>query len=140
MRLTRREALVLGLGAALAPVAARARVRGRVLMRMDGYLGPPLAGRHEQADLVFRVADKDYRFQVTKAVMLSGGGMPSDVFSRLAPYKPSLVLRGPAELLSRFVGAAPDGHLSVSGQLTAGSRNFLVSAVEPAAAPVEKAP
>ena len=138
--MTRRQVLVLGLGAALAPVAARARVRGRALMRMDGYLGPPPAGKREQADLVLRVADKDYRFQVTKAVMLSGNALPADVFNRLAPYKPSLILRGPAELLARFTAAAPDGHLSVSGQLIAGSRNFLVSAVEVAGAPPAKAP
>jgi hypothetical protein len=138
--MTRRQVLVLGLGAALAPVAARARVRGRVRMRMDGYLGPPPAGRHEQADLTLRVADKDYRFQVTKAVILSGTGLASDVFDRLAPYKPSLILRGPAELLSRFTGAAPDGHVSLSGELIPGSRNFLVGAVEPASAPVAKAP
>src|SRR5262245_53401524 len=106
---------------------------GRVVMksvrlRMEGYVGAPPEGRKEQADLILRVDDADRRFQVTKATVLSGDRLASDVFDQVAPYKPNFVVRGPKELLARLKDATPGTPLVVTGQVMGRSRDFMVAA------------
>src|SRR5215475_1046932 len=65
-------------------------------LRMDGYVGPPSAeGRRAMANLLIRSGKKDVRFQVTAATVLSGGMLASQIFSRVRPYRPNFIFRGP---------------------------------------------
>jgi len=111
--------------------AAAFRVPENLRLRMEGYVGPPAAGRSEAADLTLRVGDVDRRFQVTKARVLIGDVQASEVFDAVRPYRPSFVLRGPRELLDRIAGATPGTRLVVSGEVVGGpSRDFLVAGVD----------
>jgi hypothetical protein len=131
MRADRRGAVVLLACAALAPRAVGARIRRNIRLRMEGYLGPPPAGRSEQADLTLRAGGADHRFQVTKATVLSGNALAADVFDRVRPYEPNFNLRGPKELLDRVAKASPGARLVLSGTWIGGAtRDFLLASVE----------
>ena len=132
-----RRAVVVGVlvGLMLGAQATSARLAARMVrLRMEGYVGPPPEGRREEADLTLRVDKTDQRFQVTKATLLSGG-LASNVFDRVAPYKPSFVLRGPPELLSRVGDAMPGTRLIIVGQWRAGARDLMVGSIEPGSSP-----
>jgi hypothetical protein len=131
VRSDRRDVVVLLVCAALAPRAAVGSLRRNVRLRMEGYVGPPPAGRTEQADLTLGAGGRDLRFQVTKATVLSGNLMAADFFDAVRPYRPNFNLRGPRELLDRFVGATPGTRLVISGQWVGGAaRDFLLASVE----------
>jgi hypothetical protein len=131
---TRRRLLLLFVLCALVPAPAAAAPR-HVRLRIDGYLGAPPEGKREDADLTLRVGATDYRFQVTHAIVLSGGGFAADVFERRRPYKPTFLLRGPKELLERFTNAKSAARLRIIGMWLAGQPDFLVASVEPLAEP-----
>jgi len=100
-------------------------------LRMDGYVGPPHEGRTEQADLTLRCGSTDIRFQVTDALVLSGGGLASRVFERVRPYKPNFFLRGPEESLKPICHAAAGTSWRLVGNWRAGTRDFFVALAEP---------
>ena len=128
----RRATGVLLLGLAALPHAAAGRMAvPNVRLRMEGYVGPPPEGRREMADLILQVDKANLRFQVTKATVLSGDRLASNVFDRVAPYKPNFILRGPKELLARVKDAPPRAPLVITGQWITRSRDFMVAAVEP---------
>jgi hypothetical protein len=130
--LIRRSALLLLTCLVLVPQGIEARgVRRAVMLRMEGYFGPPPEGRREEADLVLRIGDADRPFQVTRARIVSGDGLASQVFDRVAPYKPSFIVRGPEELLKRLREAPQGARLAVTAQWIAASRNLLVGSVDP---------
>ena len=81
-----------------------------------------------------RVGKSDLRFQVTKATMLSGG-LASDVFQRVEPYKPNFTLRGPKELLARVTATPPGKRIVILAQGRYGTRDLLVGSVEGDAPP-----
>ena len=118
--------------AVLVPSAAAARRAGPRLygLRLDGYVGPPPEGRREMADLRMRASGKDVRFQVTAATVLSGKLLPANVFSRVRPYRPNFILRGPQELLARVADAEPGARLRIMGKWRPGSQDLLVSSIE----------
>jgi hypothetical protein len=98
---------------------------------MEGYVGPPPSGRTEEADLTRRAGDTDRRFQVTKATVLTGNALASDVFDRVRPYTPNFNLRGPRELVDRVAKASPGTRLVIAGQwIGGGARDFLLASVE----------
>jgi hypothetical protein len=99
-------------------------------LRMDGYVGPPPEGRRERADLRLRAGDKEVRFQVTAATVLSGDVTASTIFSRVRPYRPNFILRGKQALLGQVEDAAPGTRLRILGGWRPGSRDLLVSSIE----------
>ncbi len=117
---------------ALLPGAvAHARTGPRLLtLRLDGYVGDPPQGRREQADLRIRAGEKDLRFQVTGATVLSGDMLPSAIFSRVRPYRPNFILRGKQEPIERVANAAPGDRLRILGAWRPGTRELQVSSVE----------
>ncbi len=127
--MTRRLLLLLAAACAVAPPPAGAALR-RVRLRIDGYLGAPPEGKREDADLTLRVGATDYRFQVTHAIVLGGGGFAADVFERRRPYKPTFILRGPKELLDRFTSAKSAARLRIIGTWLVGQPDFLVASIE----------
>jgi hypothetical protein len=130
-RCGRGAVVVAGLiGLTLVAPAAYARMSRMFHLRLEGYAGPPPEGRREEADLTLRVGEADQRFQVTKGTLLSGGGLASQVFDRVAPYKPNFILRGPKELLARVTDAPPGRRLVITGEWRAGMRDFFVGSVE----------
>jgi hypothetical protein len=114
-------------------IASAADARGLpVRLRMDGYIGKPPEGRLEMADLVLRCDGRDYRFQVTDALLLSGQGLASNLFDAVRPYRPSFFLRGPKSLLKKFAGTAPGIHMRIIGQTVGGTRELMVGEIIPA--------
>ncbi len=131
---------VASLAAAVAIVTAllpgaitEARTGPRLhMLRLDGYVGDPPAGRRERADLRIRAGKKDMRFQVTAATVTSGDITPSTIFNRVRPYRPNFILRGKRELIQRIENAAPGDRFRIVGGWRSGSRDLMVSSVEPA--------
>jgi len=110
-------------------------------LRLEGYVGDPPEGRRERADLSLRAGEKDLRFQVTRAIETSGNMMPSQIFSRVRPYRPNFILRGKQEMLQRLENAAPGDRFRIVGGWRSGSRDLLVSSVEtmePAGEPAKR--
>src|SRR5262245_26277807 len=99
-------------------------------LRMDGYVGPPAAGRREMADLEIGAGKKTVRFQVTDAMVTGDGVLPSTIFARIRPYRPNLTLRGPQDLSWRVGNAAPGDRLRIRGLWRAGVRDFTLASVE----------
>ena len=125
------------------PVASGRMAGTPYRLRLDGYVGPPPEGRREMANLLIRAGSKDVRFQVTQTTVLAGNITPSSVFSRIRPFRPNFLLRGPRELIAKVEGAAPGDRLRIVGDWRSGSRNLAVATVEPqpaAAAPAPAAP
>lgn len=123
-------AAVAVVASVLAGSTADGRVGGLHRLRLDGYVGPPPEGRRERADLSLRAGDKDVRFQVTSATVLSGDVTASSIFSRVRPYRPNFVLRGKRELVGQVEDAAPGTRLRIIGGWRPGSRDFLVASIE----------
>lgn len=119
--------------AAAASASARRMAIGTTLQRMqlDGYIGPPPEGRYEEADLQLSCQGKTQRFQVTKGQLLGGDQLIANVYDRVRPYRPNFILQGPKELLARCAEAKPGDHLRVVGAWRGGSRNLIVSSIEP---------
>jgi hypothetical protein len=113
------------------PGIAEGRMAHPIRLRMDGYLGPPHAGRQEQADLTLRCGSTDLRFQVTEAMVVSGGGLASRVFDQVRPYHPNFFLRGPEEVLKPISHAAAGTSWRLVGTWRPSTRDFLVGSVEP---------
>jgi hypothetical protein len=111
------------------PVAARVGPRSYRL-RMDGFVGPP-AGRREMANLLIRAGEKNVRFQVTNATVLSGSMLVTNIFSRVRPYTPNFILRGPQKVIAPLETAEPGTHLRIIGQWRPGGRDLMVSSIEP---------
>ena len=112
------------------PAAPTAGPRAHRL-RMDGYVGPPSGERRrEMANLLIRAGKKDVRFQVTAATVLSGGMLASQIFSRVRPYRPNFILRGPEKVIGPFEHAEPGTQLRITGVWRAGGRDFMVSSIE----------
>lgn len=124
-------ATLLGAVAAVTPGVAHGRIGRLVRLRMDGYVGPPPEGRTEQADLTLRWGSTDIRFQVTESMLLSGGGFATRVFDHVRPYRPNFFLRGPKELVDPLSHAATATSWRIIGTWRPGTRDFLVSGVEP---------
>lgn len=99
-------------------------------LRMDGYVGQPPEDRREMADLRLRVAGEDVRFQVTSAKVLSGSISAQNVFNRVRPYRPNLILRGPKDQLARVAHAPRGAVLRIIGSWRPGSQDLMVSSVE----------
>jgi hypothetical protein len=97
---------------------------------MVGYVGPA-PERPELANLLLRAGKQDVPFQVTKGTVMSGRALVSDVFDRVAPYKPSFTLRGPSELVDEVANAAMGAHLVIMGAWIPPARDFLLASVEP---------
>jgi hypothetical protein len=110
--------------------AQRPGARRVTMLRLEGYFGPPPAGRREEADLTVRLGATDRHFQVVKARVLSGDRLAADVLDQIAPRRPNLVLRGPAALLRKLEEAADGQRLTVTGQYRSGGFDLLVGAVD----------
>ena len=116
----------------LSGAVADARTGTRLFrLNLDGYVGDPPAARREQADLQLRAEQTTVRFQVTRATVSSSDILPSTIFSRVRPYRPNFILRGPRELIQRVAKAAPGDHLRIVGGWRSGTRDLLLSSVEP---------
>ena len=116
----------------LSGAVADARTGTRLFrLNLDGYVGDPAAARREQADLQLRAGQTNVRFQVTRATVSSSDILPSTIFSRVRPYRPNFILRGPRELIQRVAKAAPGDHLRIVGGWRSGTRDLLLSSVEP---------
>jgi hypothetical protein len=143
MRMREQLVAAVALVAAVLPGAAAEGRMGQRLyrLRLDGYVGSPPEGRREMAELMLRAAQKNVQFQVTGATVLSGKLLPAQVFSRVQPYVPNFVLRGPEKLVAAVASAEPGARLRIEGGWRPGTRDLLVSSVEPKQAPGEaKAP
>jgi hypothetical protein len=124
-------ALVAVLAAVLpGPAAARNVGPRSYRLRMDGYVGPPPEGRREMADLLIRAGKKDVRFQVTAATVLSGSMLAANIFSRVRPYRPNFILRGPQTVIGPFADAEAGTQLRMIGMWRPGSRDFMVASIE----------
>ena len=116
----------------LSGAVADARTGTRLFrLNLEGYVGDPPAARREQADLQLRAGQTNVRFQVTRATVSSSDILPSTIFSRVRPYRPNFILRGPRELIQRVAKAAPGDHLRIVGGWRSGTRDLLLSSVEP---------
>jgi len=119
----------------VAVVSGAGMVEGRigppVRFRMNGYVGAPHEGRTEQADLKLRWKSTDIRFQVTKSLLLSGGGFASTIFDRVRPYDPNFFLRGPDEIVAPFGHAAPGTSWQIIALWRPGTRDLMVSSAHP---------
>ena len=123
-------AAVAVVASVLAGSTADGRVGGLHRLRLDGYVGPPPEGRRERADLSLRAGEKDVRFQVTSATVLSGDVTASSIFSRVRPFRPNFILRGKQDVLREVADASPGTRLRIIGGWRPGSRDFLVSSIE----------
>jgi hypothetical protein len=117
--------------AAVLPGPAAGRVGPRSYrLRMDGYVGPPPEGRREMASLLIRAGKKDVRFQVTAATVLSGSMLAANIFSRVRPYRPNFILRGPRATIAPFEDAEPGTQLRIIGMWRPGGRDLMVASIE----------
>ena len=101
-----------------------------VMLRMEGFVGPPPKGRREVADLTLGVARQRIQFQVTNATVLSGGTTARNVFRQVRPHRPNFTLQGASELIATVANAAPAARLRMVGTWRPGSRQLLLSSVE----------
>lgn len=124
-----RRAVVVALASLAIARAANGQRVVPIRLRIDGYIGKPPEGRDEMADLVLRCNERDYRFQVTDALVLYGEALASNVFAAVRPYKPSFFLRGPKSLLAKFADTPPGAHMRIIGQIVGPSRNLLVGEI-----------
>jgi hypothetical protein len=124
----------------LSGAVAEARSGPRLtILTLDGYVGDPPAGRREKADLQLQAGQKNVRFQVTRARVSSSNILPATIFSRVRPYRPNFILRGRREQIKRVEQAAPGDHLRIVGGWRSGTRDLLLSSVEPLKSPSEPA-
>jgi hypothetical protein len=82
------------------------------------------------ANLLIAAGKKDVRFQVTNATVLSGSMLVTTIFSRVRPYTPNFILRGPQKVIEPFETAEPGTHLRIVGQWRPGGRDLMVSSIE----------
>ena len=101
-----------------------------IIVRMDGYLGPPPEGRREIADLSLRAGQQDVRFQVTAARVVNGGITASAMFQQVRPFRPNFTLRGTPELIGTVADATPAARLRIIGTWRRGSRDLFLSSIE----------
>ena len=112
-------------------VAAQRRLPSPIMIRIDGYLGPPPSGRHEVADLTLGAARNEVQFQVTDARVITGAMTAQSVFRQVRPYRPNFRLHGSPDLVARVMTAAPAARLRLIGTWRPGSRQLHLSSVEP---------
>jgi len=99
-----------------------------VMIRFQGWVGPPPEGRLAEADLLMQHRQTRVRFQVDHAFVLSGDVL--QVFEDVRPYKPNFELDGPPELLARIDGAHEGNRLEITGMHRFGTQRLQVTAVE----------
>jgi hypothetical protein len=87
------------------------------------------------ADLTLRSGSTDLRFQVTDAIVLSGGGLAARVFDHVRPYHPNFFLRGPEELLKPLSHAADRTSWRLVGVWRPGTRDLMLGSVEASTTP-----
>jgi hypothetical protein len=115
----------------LAAAEARAATAPRLnTLRLDGYVGPPPAARHEVADLWLRAGAGEVRFQVTDARVIAGGSRASTILREVRRFRPNFTLRGPAELVARVADAPLGARLRLIGTCRIGARDLSLTAVE----------
>jgi hypothetical protein len=101
-----------------------------VLLRIEGYVGPPRPGPRNLADLTLRRGETTLRFQVEEMWVLSGDLVGLDIIDEVRPYDPNMTLAGPPEVLDRLAAASPFEPLQVSGYFRRGQRILMLSSVE----------
>jgi hypothetical protein len=100
------------------------------MIRMDGYVGPPPADRHEVADLTLGAGRNEVQFQVTNAAVITGASTIQAVFRHVRLYRPNFRLRGAQDLVAKIMKAAPAAQLRIIGTWRQGSRQLHLSSVE----------
>jgi hypothetical protein len=119
---------------ALVGVASIAGARfgtGRLTMiRLQGYVGPPPAGRLTEADLLLQHRRTRIRFQVEHSFVLSGDVLAAQVLEDVRPYTPNFNLDGPPELLAKIDGAHAGDRLEITGMHRFGTQRLQVTGVE----------
>ena len=123
--------LVSALLPTVVPTVVSAQRTSRMYtVRLDGYVGQPPEDRREMADLRLRAAGDDVRFQLTSARMMTGSISIQSFLSRVRPYSPNLILRGPKDQLARVAHAPRGAVLRITGSWRPGSQDLLVQSVE----------
>jgi len=135
--------LVIGIAVAAAAAGARSipggpfpNVGPPLLLRLEGVLeGSPPAARGKGftvLSLALLGTDERRWLAVTEARTF-GGDQPlsgKDVIDIVAPFRPNLLLTGPAELMSELRGASPGTRIRIEGLVDRGSRTYYLRRVE----------
>ncbi|MBI1813773.1 MAG: hypothetical protein HYR72_02210 [Deltaproteobacteria bacterium] len=94
------------------------------LLRLEGYVTNAPAGIKPEAHLVLQYQGKDYEFDLSKMVVVTGSRTYGQVLQEITPYRVSFLLRGPSPAVGKLTGAAPGQKLIVLGRHRAGSRDL----------------
>ncbi len=124
---------VLCLVVARAPAGAIGpnRASSPDLLRLEGYVSKAPAGTKPEAHLVLQYQGKDYEFDLSKMVVVTGSRTYGQVLQEITPYRVSFLLRGSSPAVGKLTGAAPGQKLIVLGRHRAGSRDLqLVDVIE----------
>ncbi len=97
------------------------------LLRLEGTFGPASPGTKE---LILEWERKLLIFQLREIRVLSGGRLGSDVLDEVQPFRPSFILRGPAEILHPLEDVAPSARVAITGYYRRAARNLFVSAID----------
>src|SRR5215813_823894 len=96
-----------------ASVAHTALVRAN--WRLEGYLGQAPSGVKVERRVLLRFNEKDYEFDLTKAVSTNPRIPGSRLLDALKSHHNKLSLSGPRASMDPLVGAAPGQKLIITG-------------------------
>ena len=128
---------ILALSLVAQPLANAASLR-RANWRLEGFVGQAPAGIKPDAHLVLQYEGKNYEFDLTKAVVLTGHVSPSQLLRDIKPGQNQLLLRGPAKAMGALTNASVGQKLLIYGYHRTGTRDLQVTKIAPA--PPDSAP
>jgi hypothetical protein len=120
---------------------ANAATIWRANWRVEGYVGQAPAGIKPEAHVVLQYNGKDYPFDLTETVLISGHVPQGQLLNAIERHQMRLLLRGKAEVLDRLRTASPGEKLLIFGHHDTASRDMQVtkiSAASPESVPAAK--
>jgi len=121
-------ALILATALFAAQVANAATV-WRASWRLEGYVGQAPAGIKPEAHVILQYNGKDYAFDLTKTVLISGHVPQGQLLDDIERHRGKLLLRGKATVLDGLRTASPGEMLLIFAQHDSSSRNLQVTKI-----------
>jgi hypothetical protein len=133
----RNAVLIAGLIFTALPAHGRFRVQIPIPVRITAYVNEKLEGI--KPDYEWLVADRqtEYTLYILQLTVLTGGVLPGDIDSAVAPFRVKFQLVGQDSALQAFKNTPPRQQIVITGylQFAGGARILMLDKVEGAAPP-----
>jgi hypothetical protein len=128
----KRTTLALLLLAVAAGAVFAQPMRGKLRLRVSGWVGAAPEGVPPVARWVVDAGGERYDFTADRIDVLTGNASPGNVTQMLDPYTPAFRLRGVNEAVQSFRNTPPGQRIALIGVLRvgAGARIFMLERVE----------